>query len=309
MNERKQSTGGMTTRENQRIHRKKLSKCHFINHKSKTDWPGTEPKASTMTGQKLTHSAMAQTCGFYGELSMVNYKPYTAKLNANGLTQDLQELTRLSLFTQQLQHWTKNSFTTKSHSHWKLLLGQSSSKSRRDEQWDIQMLTWYRLLTGGCGGAIGHNIICITTVITPSNPRTDMIQWHLLNKWGAIFAEVPPLKYLKVITLYVLYMLECIHWSVGKPLDTGEQGKDLSQWMIQRTVTRHMKWFGVRSTGGLSLCVLFIAYYWQFPDVVTVTPQNILKYLLTSAHANSAHWRWQQSECHMTISMYTLSGL
>jgi len=50
---------------------KKLSKGPFIHHKSKIHWPGTEPKASTMTGQKLTHSAMAQTCGFYGELSRV----------------------------------------------------------------------------------------------------------------------------------------------------------------------------------------------------------------------------------------------
>jgi len=48
-------------------------------------------------------------------------------------------------------------------------------------------------------------------------------------------------------------------------------GKDLSQWMIQRTVIRPMKWFRVGSTGGLFLCVLFIVYYWQFPDVVTVT--------------------------------------
>jgi len=32
-----------------------------------------------------------------------------------------------------------------------------------------------------------------------------------------------------------------------------------------------MKWFSVGSTGGLSLYVLFIAFYWQFPDVVTVT--------------------------------------
>ena len=52
-----------------------------------------------------------------------------------------------------------------------------------------------------------------------------MIQWHLFNKWGAIFAEVPPLKYLKLITLYV--HAGCIHWSVGKPLDTGEQQEGL----------------------------------------------------------------------------------
>ena len=66
-------------------------------------------------------------------------------------------------------------------------------------------------------------------------------------------------------------MLECKHWSVGNLWTPGNKGKDLSQWMIQRTVIRHMKWFSVGSTGGLSLYVLFIAFYWQFPDVVTVT--------------------------------------
>jgi hypothetical protein len=42
---------------------------------------------------------------------------------------------------------------------------------------------------------------------------------------------------------------------------------------IQRTgiVIRHLKWFRVGSTGGLSQCVLVIVLYWQFPDVVTVT--------------------------------------
>jgi len=187
------------------------------------------------------------------------------------------------------------------------------------------MLTWYRLLTGGCGGAIGHNIICITTVITPSNPRTDMIQWHLFNKWGAIFAEVPPLKYLKLITLYVLYTLECIHWSVGKPWDTREQRKGLvtmddteASYKAYEMVQHWVNW------RPFPVCP-FIAFCWQFPDVVTVTfpilitvwthaglsvsPQNTLKYLFISAHANSAHWRWQQSKCHMTISMYSLSGL
>jgi len=70
-----------------------------------------------MTGQKLTHSAMAQTCGFYGELSRVTTNHIPEKPNANGLAQDLQELTRLYQFTQQLQRWTKNSFTTKPHSY------------------------------------------------------------------------------------------------------------------------------------------------------------------------------------------------
>ena len=140
----------MTMRENQSIHRKKKSKGHFIHCKSKIDWPGTEPKASTMTGQKLTNSAMARTWqnsykhGFYAVLNRVTNNDiafvlwpsnttsemqhngmegikkkqrYTAKLYANGLTWDLQELARLCQFTQQLRHWTKCSFTTKFHSH------------------------------------------------------------------------------------------------------------------------------------------------------------------------------------------------
>jgi len=68
-----------------------------------------------------------------------------------------------------------------------------------------------------------------------------------------------------------MYMLDVSTGQLENLWTQGNNRKDLSQWMIQRTVIRQMKWFRVGSTGGLSLCVLFIVYYWQFPDVVTVT--------------------------------------
>ena len=86
------------TRENQSIHRKKLSEGHFIHHKSKIDWPGTEPKASTMPGQKLTHSAMAQTwqnpykSGFYGALNRVT----TNQILQNWMQMDWPRISRNS---------------------------------------------------------------------------------------------------------------------------------------------------------------------------------------------------------------------
>lgn len=113
----------MTTRENRSIHRKKkLSMGHFIHHKSKTDWPGTEHKAFTMRpdtnhlshGMDLTEFIQVW---LLWSTQQGNYKPSTTKMNANGLAQDLHEVSRLYQFTQQLQHRTKHSFTTKFHSH------------------------------------------------------------------------------------------------------------------------------------------------------------------------------------------------
>jgi hypothetical protein len=40
-----------------------------------------------------------------------------------------------------------------------------------------------------------------------------MIQWHLFNEWSAIFAKVPPLKYLKLIT--TLYTHTQLYTSVS----------------------------------------------------------------------------------------------
>jgi len=122
----------------------------------------------------------------------------------------------------------------------------------------------------------------------------------------------------------------CTCWNVYN-WTLGNKWKDPSQWMIQWTVIRHLKWFKVGSTGDLSQCPLFIVLYWQFPDVVTVTfpilttiwthaelsvsPQNTLIYPFISAHANSAQWRWQQSAtlpfpctvyqvCNVFLSIY-----
>ena len=135
------------------------------------------------------------------------------------------------------------------------------------------MLTWYRLLTGGCHVAIWYNIVCITAVITPSNPRTDMIQWHLFNKWGAIFTEVPPLKYLKLVTLYVhAGMYKAVSWKTFR--HRGKKWKDLSQWMIQRTVIGQLKGFRVGSTGDLSQCDLLITRYWHNSEIIPTRCNN-----------------------------------
>jgi len=75
----------------------------------------------------------------------------------------------------------------------------------------------------------------------------------------------------------------------------GNKWKDLSQWMIQRTVIKHMKWFRVGSTGDL-----LIALYWQFSDVVTRHLSNPHHYLNTCQAVS-------QSTEHSDIPVYLSS--
>jgi hypothetical protein len=108
-----------------------------------------------------------------------------------------------------------------------LLLHKILSTSDTTEKCDMDILTWNCLLIGGCGTSICCNIICFPTSITPANPWTDMIQWHLLNEWRAIFAKVPPLKYLKLITSYITFNLETFE-------DQGTNGKTTLNQMSSR---------------------------------------------------------------------------
>jgi hypothetical protein len=150
------------------------------------------------------------------------------------------------------------------------------------------MLTWNCLLTGGYYVAIWWDI-SIDTVITTSNPRTDMIQWHLLNKWGAIFAKVPPLKYLKLITSHVhAELYNMFGWKTA-----GHHGTKwiTSQSIPHRQVKRHLKWFRDGSTSGLSQCILFIMLYFQ--SLTSPIP------IITRTHA-----RLGRSTQHSDICVY-----